>query len=336
MVDPNERIVLVEDAGELRPRHPHVVGLEARRPNVEGAGEIGLRTLVRQSLRMRPDRLVVGEVRGAEVVDLLAAMNTGHEGSCSTVHANSARDLPARFEALGVAAGLRRDAVHAQLASAIDVVLHLRRDRDGRRRLDEIGVLGVMRRFRRGPDRCPLPARRRGRSRPGCASMGRLAGRSESRMSSESDGRHAAGGRSRRGGDHGATGPPRSRLPIALAGGSTVLLRIWQGLFARVRARRSGVRRRTAVIELCDGLAAELHAGVPVQQALEHACRGDPEWTPVVVTARVGGDVVGALRESASRPGAGGLSAVAAAWEVSCALRGSAGRRPRPDRSRAA
>ena len=106
MVDPNERIVLVEDAGELRPRHPHVVGLEARRPNVEGAGEIGLRTLVRQSLRMRPDRLVVGEVRGAEVVDLLAAMNTGHEGSCSTVHANSARDLPARFEALGVAAGL--------------------------------------------------------------------------------------------------------------------------------------------------------------------------------------------------------------------------------------
>ena len=141
MVDPNERIVLVEDAGELRPRHPHVVGLEARRPNVEGAGEIGLRTLVRQSLRMRPDRLVVGEVRGAEVVDLLAAMNTGHEGSCSTVHANSARDLPARFEALGVAAGLRRDAVHAQLASAIDVVLHLRRDRDGRRRLDEIGVL---------------------------------------------------------------------------------------------------------------------------------------------------------------------------------------------------
>ncbi len=141
LVDPTERIVIVEDAGELRPRHPHVVCLEARRPNVEGAGEIALRSLVRQSLRMRPDRLVVGEVRGAEVVDLLAAMNTGHEGSCSTVHANSAADLPARFEALGVAAGLRRDAVHAQLASAVDAVLHLRRDRDGRRRLDEIGVL---------------------------------------------------------------------------------------------------------------------------------------------------------------------------------------------------
>ena len=105
--------------------------------------------------------------------------------------------------------------------------------------------------------------------------------------------------------------------PIAEAGGPTALPRIWRRLFARVRARRSGVRRRTAVIELCDGLAAELHAGVPVQQALEHACRGDPEWSPVVVTARVGGDVVGALREAASRPGAGGLVAVAAAWEVS-------------------
>jgi pilus assembly protein CpaF len=141
LVDPTERIVVIEDAGELRPRHPHVVFLEARRANVEGAGEISLQTLVRQSLRMRPDRLVVGEVRGAEVVDLLAAMNTGHEGSCSTVHANSATDLPARFEALGVAAGLQREAVHSQLASAVDIVLHLRRGRDGLRRLDEIGVL---------------------------------------------------------------------------------------------------------------------------------------------------------------------------------------------------
>ena len=114
--------------------------------------------------------------------------------------------------------------------------------------------------------------------------------------------------------------PRANRTPgsrMALAGGSTVLPRIWQRLFARVRARRSSVRRRTAVIELCDGLAAELHAGVPVKHALEHACRGDPEWSPVVVTARVGGDVVGALREAASRPGAGGLLAVAAAWEVS-------------------
>ena len=136
-----ERLVVVEDASELRPRHPHVVSLEARPPNVEGAGSIAMRDLVRQALRMRPDRLVVGEVRGAEVVDLLAAMNTGHEGGCTTVHANTAADVPARFEALGVAAGLSRPALHAQLGSALDVVLHVHRDREARRRLTEIAVL---------------------------------------------------------------------------------------------------------------------------------------------------------------------------------------------------
>ena len=128
-VDPTERIVLVEDSTELRPDHPHVVGLEARPPNIEGAGAIDVRTLVRQALRMRPDRLVVGEVRGAEVVELLAAMNTGHEGGCGTLHANSAVDVPARVEALALAAGLDRQAAHSQLASAVDVVLHLRRAR---------------------------------------------------------------------------------------------------------------------------------------------------------------------------------------------------------------
>ena len=141
LVAPDERIVIVEDSGELRPRHPHVVSLEARQPNVEGAGEISLRTLVRQSLRMRPDRLVVGEVRGAEVVELMAAMNTGHDGGCSTVHANSPADLPARFEALGVAAGLSRSAVHAQLSAAVDAVLHLHRDRQGQRRLSKLAVV---------------------------------------------------------------------------------------------------------------------------------------------------------------------------------------------------
>ena len=140
-VAPQERLVIVEDASELRPRHPHVVSLESRPANVEGAGAISLRDLVRQALRMRPDRLVVGEVRGAEVVDLLAALNTGHEGGCATLHANSAGDVPARFEALGVAAGLPRTAVHAQLGSALDVVVHLRRDREGVRRLAEIAVL---------------------------------------------------------------------------------------------------------------------------------------------------------------------------------------------------
>jgi pilus assembly protein CpaF len=140
LVDPSERLVLVEDASELRPDHPHVVRLEARPPNVEGSGEISLRDLVRQALRMRPDRLVVGEVRGAEVVDLLAALNTGHEGGCGTVHANSAADVPARLEALGALAGLSRDAVHSQAASALHVVIHLTRTADGIRRIAEIQV----------------------------------------------------------------------------------------------------------------------------------------------------------------------------------------------------
>ncbi|HMG32252.1 MAG TPA: TadA family conjugal transfer-associated ATPase [Jiangellaceae bacterium] len=141
LADPHDRLVLVEDSGELRPAHPHVVRLEARPPNVDGAGRVGLDDLVRHALRMRPDRLVVGEVRGAEVVDLLAALNTGHDGGCGTLHANSAADVPARLEALGVAAGLRRDAVHAQAAAALDLVVHLVRDGSGRRRVAGLDLL---------------------------------------------------------------------------------------------------------------------------------------------------------------------------------------------------
>jgi pilus assembly protein CpaF len=141
LVDPAERLVIVEDASELRPEHPHVVALEARSPNIEGVGAITLQTLVRQALRMRPDRLVVGEVRGAEVVDLLAAMNTGHEGGCGTVHANSTVDVPARLETLALAAGVPREAALSLLAAAVDVVIHLRRPRGGRRRVAEVGVL---------------------------------------------------------------------------------------------------------------------------------------------------------------------------------------------------
>lgn len=140
-VDPRERIVTVEDAGELHPAHPQLVRLVARPPNVEGAGEITLADLVRQALRMRPDRLVVGEVRGAEVRDLLAALNTGHEGGAGTVHANSPSELPARMEALAALGGLSRDALHSQLAAAFQVVLHLRRHPDNTRRLTEIGLL---------------------------------------------------------------------------------------------------------------------------------------------------------------------------------------------------
>jgi pilus assembly protein CpaF len=140
-VDPRERIVCVEDAEELRPRHPHVVRLVARPANIEGAGGVVLRDLVRQALRMRPDRLVVGEVRGAEVCDLLAALNTGHDGGAGTVHANSAREVPARMEALAAAGGLPRAALHSQLAAAVQVVLHMRRMRSGVRMLDVVGVL---------------------------------------------------------------------------------------------------------------------------------------------------------------------------------------------------
>jgi pilus assembly protein CpaF len=140
-VPPAERIVCVEDAAELAPRHPHVVKLVARCANVEGVGEVPLRQLVRQALRMRPDRIVVGEVRGAEVVDLLAALNTGHDGGAGTVHANNPCEVPARLEALGALGGLDRAALHSQLAAAVQVLLHVARDRAGRRRLGEIAVL---------------------------------------------------------------------------------------------------------------------------------------------------------------------------------------------------
>ena len=140
LVDPAERLVVVEDAAELRAAHPHVVRLTARPPNVEGAGEVSLRDLVRQALRMRPDRLVVGEVRGAEVVELLTALNTGHAGSAGTLHANSAAELPARLEALGTLGRLDRHAVHSQVAAALQVALHLTRMPDGRRVLVEVGV----------------------------------------------------------------------------------------------------------------------------------------------------------------------------------------------------
>lgn len=140
LVPPQERIVVVEDAAELAPDHPHVVSLEARPANLEGAGAVALRTLVRQALRMRPDRIVVGEVRGAEVVELLAALNTGHEGGCGTLHANRAADVPARVEALAQAAGLDRAAAHSQLAAGVEAVVHLRRSRDGVRGVEEVAV----------------------------------------------------------------------------------------------------------------------------------------------------------------------------------------------------
>lgn len=141
MVPSDERIVIVEDSRELQPEHPHCLRLEARPPNAEGSGAITLTDLVRQALRMRPDRLVVGEVRGAELVDLLSALNTGHEGGCGTVHANSAADVPARLEALGALGGLSRQALHAQLGAALQVLVQVRRLSDGSRWLEEMRLV---------------------------------------------------------------------------------------------------------------------------------------------------------------------------------------------------
>lgn len=135
---PTDRIVAIEDVAELRVLHPHFVALEARQANLEGAGEVGLQRLVREALRMRPDRLVLGECRGAEIRELLAALNTGHDGGAGTLHANSLTDVPARLEALGALADMSPTAVARQTVSAIDAVLHLRRDH-GVRRLIEVG-----------------------------------------------------------------------------------------------------------------------------------------------------------------------------------------------------
>lgn len=136
----HERIVVVEDVAELRIAHPHVVALEARQPNLDGAGGLGLDRLVRESLRMRPDRLVVGECRGAELRDLLGALNTGHDGGAGTMHANSLADVPARLEALGSLAELSADAVGRQAVSAFDAVIHVERVGDRRR----VGALGEL------------------------------------------------------------------------------------------------------------------------------------------------------------------------------------------------
>ena len=141
LVPSDHRLLIVEDSRELNPDHPHCVRLECRPPNSEGAGAITMTDLVRQALRMRPDRLVLGEVRGGELCDLLAALNTGHEGGCGTVHANSVRDIPARLEALAALGGLSRDACHAQIAAALRVVVQVNRLADGRRCVGQVGVI---------------------------------------------------------------------------------------------------------------------------------------------------------------------------------------------------
>ena len=136
----DERIVTIEDAVELQLHQDHVVRLESRPPNIEGRGEVTVRELLRNALRMRPDRIIVGEVRGPEALDMLQAMNTGHEGSISTIHCNSPRDALSRLETLVLMSGvdLPSRAIREQIASAIDLVVHLQRFRDGSRRVTQL------------------------------------------------------------------------------------------------------------------------------------------------------------------------------------------------------
>ena len=140
LVPHDQRIVCIEEVAELRPDHPHVVHLQERRANVQGAGAVTLADLVRAAMRMRPDRLVLGECRGAEVRDVLTALNTGHEGGWATIHANTVEDVPARLQALGALAGMGDAAVAAQGAAAFDAVLQMRRD-GATRRVAQVGVL---------------------------------------------------------------------------------------------------------------------------------------------------------------------------------------------------
>lgn len=141
LVPEGERIITIEDVAELRIDHPHRVSLEARQPNAEGAGEVGLERLLREALRMRPDRIVLGECRGAELVTMLSALNTGHDGGATTMHASSLSGVPARLEALGALAGLSSAALTRQAVSALHLVVHLAREPTGRRRIAGLGRL---------------------------------------------------------------------------------------------------------------------------------------------------------------------------------------------------
>jgi pilus assembly protein CpaF len=138
-VNRNQRILIIEDSRELNPQHPHVVSLEGRPANIEGMGLITMKDLIKQSLRMRADRLIIGEVRGAEVIDWLSALNTGHTGSAGTIHANSIHEVITRFESLGLMAGLSKEAIHSQLQTTLNFVIHIERNADGKRQVRAIG-----------------------------------------------------------------------------------------------------------------------------------------------------------------------------------------------------
>jgi pilus assembly protein CpaF len=138
-MEKSQRILIIEDSRELNPKHPHVVSLEGRPANIEGMGLITMKDLIKQSLRMRADRLIIGEVRGAEVIDWLSALNTGHTGSAGTIHANSIHEVITRFESLGLMAGLSKEAIHSQLQTTLNFVIHIERNADGKRQVRAIG-----------------------------------------------------------------------------------------------------------------------------------------------------------------------------------------------------
>lgn len=167
----NERLICIEEISELHPAHPHVVHLQARQANTQGRGEVSLSELVRAAMRMRPDRIILGECRGGEVRDIMSALNTGHRGSFATIHANTPAEVPARLSALGALVGMSAEATHVQAHAAFDLVVHMERsvgsDGNTGRRVAQIGVFGL----ERGELTCSCAYRidRRGRGSTGPA-----------------------------------------------------------------------------------------------------------------------------------------------------------------------
>jgi pilus assembly protein CpaF len=138
-IDSSKRILVIEDSKEILSTHPQLISLEARQANIEGIGKITLRDLVKQALRMRADRLIIGEVRGEEVIDWLAALNTGHNGGAGTIHANSISEVITRFETLGLMAGVSQELIMNQLKNSLDYVIHLEKDERNLRKVKDIG-----------------------------------------------------------------------------------------------------------------------------------------------------------------------------------------------------
>ena len=305
VISTEQRLVVVEDTRELAPLHPHVVLLQTRPPNIEGAGAVSMRDLVRQTLRMRPDRLVVGEVRGAEVVDLLTAFNTGHEGGCGTVHANSAADVVPRLEALAALGGLRREALHRLVVAAIDAVVHLDRAPDGHRYVstlasvvDATDTVGIEPQLTAAADGTVNRPRRR-------AGEPRLLSDNRMRLLQVVAAVCAAAA-------------VWWRVPAPPTRGPFRLLRNrrfeWVQTLASWRRRRPHRSQARTVGALTAALASELRSGQPPDRAMQSVLGG---WGgPIPGRYVPDSDVVTLLHRWACIPGWGGLAAIAICWRV--------------------